>query len=103
MVINYSQKHILPPKLFEELEGTCPTYLGTEEGKADQIVKMKDVIISSAKSHNFCREVTYKPKKVGPHPCNREGEGLSDLRAQSRVQVMKAGGFSKATIHPNSI
>ena len=103
MAIDYSQKHLLPPKLFEELEAVCLLFIGNEDGKNDQIVSMKDDIMTSTKTHNFCREVTYKPKQVGPHPCNRDGEGLSEARAQSRVQVMHHGGFSKQTMRANSI
>ena len=103
MTIDYSKKHILPPKLFDELETVCTAFIGPDGGKNDQIVAMKDEIMRSTKAHYFCREVNYKPKQVGPHPCNRDGEGLSEARAQSRVQVMIHGGFSKPTMRANSI
>ena len=64
---------------------------------------MKDDIIVAAKKHKFCKEVKYNVKQLGPHPCNREGEGISDARDQSRVMVIKAGGFSAPTIRPNCI
>ncbi len=64
---------------------------------------MKDDIIVAAKKQKLCKEVKYNVKKFGPHPCNREEEGISDVRAQSRVMVIKAGGFSPPTIRPNCI
>ena len=103
MQINYDKKELLPEPLFKTLEVICLAYMSSDDTRNEQIVAMKDDIIDAAKTHNFCREVKYTPKQVGPHPCNREGEGLSDLRAQSRVMVMQAGGLSKATLRPNSI
>ena len=101
--INYAKMDILPKALFHALETVCQNYSGNDESRNEQIVKMKDDIIVAAKKHKFCREVKYNVKQLGPHPCNREGEGISDVRAQSRVMVIKAGGFSAPTIRPNCI
>ena len=101
--INYAKMDILPKALFHALETVCQNYYGSDESRNEQIVKMKDDIIVAAKKHKFCREVKYNVKQLGPHPCNREGEGISDVRAQSRVMVIKAGGFSAPTIRPNCI
>ena len=101
--INYAKKDILPLALFEALEIVCHIFSGSDESRNEQIVKMKDDVIVAAKKHKFCKEVKYNVKQIGPHPCNREGEGLSDVRAQSRVIVIKSGGFSAPTIRPNCI
>ena len=103
MQINYSQKDLLPKALFDELEVVVGKYMGKGDGENEQVVKMKDDIIESAKTHKFCNPVKYHVKQVGVDPSNRDGEGLSDLRAQSRVMVIKSGGFSLPTIRPNCV
>jgi hypothetical protein len=103
MQINYSQKDLLPKALFDELEVVVGKYMGKGDGENEQVVKMKDDIIGSAQRHKFCNPVKYHVKQVGVDPSNRDGEGLSDLRAQSRVMVIKSGGFSLPTIRPNCV
>ena len=103
MQINYHQRDLLPKTLFDELEVIVKRYMGQADGENEQVVKMKDDIMESAKQHKFCNPVKYHVKQVGVDPSNRDGEGLSDLRAQSRVMVIKCGGFSLPTIRPNCV
>ncbi len=49
MQINYHQKDLLPETLFEELEVVVKRHLGQADGENEQVVKMKDDIIESAK------------------------------------------------------
>ena len=42
-------------------------------------------------------------KELAPHPSNRDGEGLSANRCQTRVKVIKKGGCSKPTLRPNCV
>ena len=103
MQIHYAGKDLLPTEFFVTLEKIVKKLLGANEGANSQVVNMKDDIIDNAKRHIFCNSVKYHVKQVGCHPSNRDGEGLSDLRAQTRLQVIETGGFSLATIRPNCV
>ena len=88
--------------LYNSLKAIVAKY---ESAGADnaQVVKLKDDIIAACKKYGFCNQMILHCKAVGPHPANRDGEGISAERAQTRVKVIKAGGFSLATLRPNCI
>ena len=50
MQINYHQKDLLPKTLFDELEVVVKRYMGQADGENEQVVKMKDDIMESAKN-----------------------------------------------------
>ena len=101
-MVNYAEKDLLPQGLFEELQVIVGKYM-SKDSDNDQVVKMKDEILESAKKFKFCNAIKYHVKQVGVYHKNRDGEGLSDVRAQSRVMVIKCGGFSLPTIRPNCV
>ena len=45
-----------------------------------------------------CRAATLHVKQVGPHPSNRDGEGLAAERAQTRIEDLRDERFSFARV-----
>jgi hypothetical protein len=94
--------HALPAGLHFALSKIVDLCNGTGN-KNEQVVKMKDDIIKHCRDHKFCRSQRLHVKQIGPHPSNRDGEGLDPYRAQTRVRVIKKGGMSFETIRPNCV
>ena len=92
----------LPQQLWEGLDAVCQKYQGTSD-QSDTVVVFKDDILALCKQHGFCTAMTLHVKQLGPHPSNRDGEGLVAERGQSRVSVIKKGGMSLSTIRPNCV
>jgi hypothetical protein len=92
----------LPLELYNELKAIVEMYEGEAEG-SDNVVTLKDDIIRACKQHKCCRAATLHVKQIGPHPSNRDGEGLAAERAQTRLKVIKKGGCSLATLRPNCV
>ena len=92
----------LPMELYNTLNAIVQKFQSEDEN-SDQVVVMKDNIIDACKKHKFCSPRTFHVKNLGPHPSNRDGEGLAPNRAQTRVKVIVKGGCSKPTLRPNCV
>ena len=92
----------LPKALYDALLTIVEKYNSGEDAST-QIVVMKDQILGACMLHKFCRSQKLFVKELAPHPCNRDGEGLSANRAQTRMKVIKKGGCSMKTLRPNCV
>ena len=96
-----NSKHDMPQELYDALDAIVTKYnkMG-EEGAT--IVSFKNQILKVCRHWNYCRLVRFRVKEIGCHPANRDGEGIVPDRAQSRIKVIKGGGFSESVIRANS-
>lgn len=92
----------LPKDLYDALLTIVEKYNG-EEDTSTQVVVMKDQILGACMLHKFCKPRKFHAKELSPHPSNRDGEGLSANRAQTRMKVIKKGGCSLNTLRPNCV
>jgi hypothetical protein len=92
----------LPKELYDGLLAIVEKYNSNEEDR-NQVVVLKDEIMNVCTEHKFCKPRTFHVKELAPHPSNRDGEGLSATRGQTRVKVIKKGGCSLKTLRPNCV
>ena len=71
--------------------------------KHSKNAQMKDNAIASCMAHGYCTVQHYHVKQVGGTPMNRDNEGISWHRAHSRLDVIKASGYSDAAMVDNRI
>ena len=91
----------LPRALYDELDAICTLYQENPDNAGTVVIK--DKIIETCTKHKFCKPRVLHVKELAPHPSNRDGEGLSANRCQTRVKVIKKGGCSKLTLRPNCV
>jgi hypothetical protein len=94
--------NLLPQGLHTELEAILKQYNGDSENDG-QTVKLKDDALSSLELYGFVYTTDVHPKRMGCHPQNRGGEGITWARAQTRLSVIKSAGFSLGAIRDNAI
>ena len=82
----------IPKELDSIITGVITLY---QDRKADnsQIVVYKDTLLDSMEKFVWCIEREMHVKSMGIHPSNRDGEGLNDVRANTRVQMISKPGF----------
>ena len=88
-------------RCYKEIEAIIDDYRG-DDGDA-KLVQTKDQILESCFRHGYAYDQKLNVKEVGAMPTNRDREGISYLRAHSRVSVIKSSGFSKAALQNNAI
>ena len=76
---------------------------GGNAAKHSKIAQMKDKAIAVCTAHGYLTTQHYHVKQVGGTPMNRDNEGISWHRAHSRLEVIKASGFSNAAMEDNRI
>ena len=92
-------------RCYAELKNIVDDYTsdGGSAAKHSKIAQMKDNAIASCAAHGYCTLQHYHVKQVGGTPMNRDNEGISWHRAHSRLNVMKASGYSNAAMEDNRI
>ena len=93
----------LPEALYNALLEIVLRYKSEDSEVSERVVKFKDDIIDNCTQHKFCQPRTLHVKELAPHPTNRDGEGLSANRSETRMKVIKKGGCSLKTLRPNCV